>query len=156
MWLDYEPKKRRHWNAQNLTKGIPRVMLILSSVMIVVCLFRLVMPTRSISPYGKNLLIMLDDMHRLQTALTAFASDNGRYPTDSEGLNALVICPVGTPPGWNGPYISQIPVDPWGHPYIYRSPAKNGEDFDIYSCGSNGQDQGGDGENISWQHYRHH
>src|SRR6516164_3327496 len=50
--------------------------------------------------------------------LVAFLIDNGRYPTQQEGLQALVLNPGGLP-GWHGPYIktrSGMPLDPWGHP----------------------------------------
>src|SRR5271155_155276 len=55
-------------------------------------------------------------------ALDLFFLDNGRYPTSSEGLAALVQRP-GNAGSWNGPYIktSTVPADPWGRPYAYRS-----------------------------------
>jgi general secretion pathway protein G len=68
-------------------------------------------------------------------ALEAFRIDMGRYPTDSEGLKALVTSPGGDP-RWRGPYMKdEIPNDPWGTPYAYRCPSTRGKDFDIVSLG---------------------
>ena len=78
------------------------------------------------------------------TALDLFSLDAGRYPTTSEGLAALAHAPGGVD-AWSGPYVraGAIPKDPWGHPYIYRSPSEHGP-YDIISYGADGQ-QGGTG-----------
>lgn len=85
------------------------------------------------------------------TALDAFRLDMGRYPSGQEGLDALRKSPGQGP--WDGPYLSkEIPPDPWGRPYVYRSPGEHG-DYDLYSMGADGQD-GGEGENadvVSWE-----
>jgi len=72
-------------------------------------------------------------------ALDLFYLDNGRYPTSSEGLTALVQRP-GDAGSWNGPYIktATVPSDPWGRPYVYRSPADHSP-YEIASYGSTGQ-----------------
>ena len=81
----------------------------------------------------------------LSAALQLYRIDNGRYPTTSEGLRALVEPPTGAG-AWNGPYLSKakVPDDPWGHPFNYRSPGQTGE-FDIFSLGADNQ-PGGSGE----------
>jgi general secretion pathway protein G len=76
----------------------------------------------------------------------------GRYPTTDEGLAALSNQPAGID-RWNGPYLKKkdIPVDPWGNEYNYRSPGENG-DYDLYSLGRDNTD-GGEGEDadvVSW------
>jgi general secretion pathway protein G len=78
------------------------------------------------------------------SSLDLFYLDAGRYPTTSEGLTALAARPGGID-SWNGPYLRTglVPNDPWGHPYIYRSPGEHGP-YDIVSYGSDGQ-QGGTG-----------
>ena len=86
------------------------------------------------------------------SALDLFNLDTGRYPTTGEGLNALVQSP-GTIPSWNGPYLKGgvLPNDPWGKPYVYRSPGEHGP-YDIMSYGSDGQ-EGGTGtaaDVVSW------
>ena len=90
----------------------------------------------------------------LGSALDLFNLDTGRYPTTGEGLTALVQSP-GTIPSWNGPYLKGgvVPNDPWGHPYVYRSPGEHGP-YDIMSYGSDGQ-EGGTGtaaDITSWSH----
>jgi len=87
------------------------------------------------------------------TALDSFRLDIGRYPTTSEGLEALITPPSGVE-GWNGPYLkkTEIPLDPWGHPYQYRSPGEHG-DYDLFSYGADNA-EGGDKENadiVSWK-----
>jgi len=68
-------------------------------------------------------------------ALESFRIDMGRYPTESEGLKALVTSPGGDP-RWRGPYMKDdIPNDPWGTPYVYHYPSARGKDFDIVSLG---------------------
>lgn len=88
----------------------------------------------------------------LESAAEMFKLDIGRFPTDQEGLPALVTQPAGVA-GWNGPYLRKgLPADPWGNPYRYRSPGQNA-DVDIYSLGADNA-QGGDGENAdvgNWQ-----
>lgn len=77
-------------------------------------------------------------------ALDTFRLDVGRYPTTSEGLNALLTQPPGVAK-WNGPYLDKAaPVDPWGKPYIYKSPGSGGKDYDIVTYGSDGQPGGTD------------
>ena len=86
------------------------------------------------------------------TALDALRLDVGRYPTTDEGLKALREKPSGME-NWKGPYLpKEIPNDPWGKPYIYKSPGENG-DYDMVSYGLDGA-PGGEGENedvVSWR-----
>jgi len=76
------------------------------------------------------------------SALDLFYLDAGRYPTTSEGLRVLVERP-GNTALWNGPYIkgNTVPNDPWGKPYVYRSPGQYGA-YDILSYGADGQEGG--------------
>jgi general secretion pathway protein G len=76
------------------------------------------------------------------SALDLFFLDAGRYPSGSEGLTALVQRP-GSISGWNGPYLKGglVPADPWGNPYIYRSPGQRGA-YDLVSFGADGQEGG--------------
>jgi general secretion pathway protein G len=86
------------------------------------------------------------------TALDTFRLDVGRYPTMEEGLKALREKPSGAE-AWQGPYLpKEIPVDPWGKPYIYKCPGEHG-DYDLFSYGLDGT-EGGEGENqdvVSWK-----
>ncbi len=86
------------------------------------------------------------------TALDAFRLDVGRYPTTEEGLKALREKPSGVEK-WDGPYLpKEIPLDPWGRSYVYRSPGEHG-DYDLISYGRDGV-EGGQGEDediVSWK-----
>lgn len=92
----------------------------------------------------------------LALALDAYHLDNDAYPSTEQGLQALRTIPyVGEPPrNWRGPYIRQeVPLDPWGRPYIYISPGTvNTSAYDLYTLGRDGR-PGGDGEDAditSW------
>jgi general secretion pathway protein G len=91
-------------------------------------------------------------MQMLATALDLFHLDVGRYPTDEEGLKVLYQKPDSTP-AWAGPYLNKdVPKDPWGRDYVYKSPGEHGS-YDLYSLGADGQ-PGGEGENAditNWQ-----
>jgi general secretion pathway protein G len=98
----------------------------------------------------KTARIQLED---LSAALDIYRLEVGRYPTTNDGLQALVENTAGTP-NWNGPYLkkNQVPKDPWGFDYGYRSPGEHGS-FDIWSLGADNRD-GGEGENqdiLGWQ-----
>jgi general secretion pathway protein G len=85
-------------------------------------------------------------IHNLASALDLYRLDVGRYPTQEEGLNSLVVAPPAAP-SWSGPYVAklQMLVDPWGHPYNYKIPGDHG-DYDLYSGGADNA-VGGEGEN---------
>jgi general secretion pathway protein G len=88
----------------------------------------------------------------LGAALDTFRLDVGRYPTSQEGLNALRERPPGLE-RWDGPYLrKEIPPDPWGNPYVYRSPGEK-EPYELFSYGADGV-SGGSGDNSdinSWE-----
>jgi general secretion pathway protein G len=88
----------------------------------------------------------------LESTLDVFRLDVGRYPTSEEGLQALNTRP-GNLEKWDGPYLRKaLPLDPWGHPYVYRFPGQHG-DYDLLSLGADGQ-EGGEGEAtdiVSWK-----
>lgn len=77
------------------------------------------------------------------SALDLFYLDNGRYPTSSEGLDALTQRPSDVTV-WNGPYIkgTRIPADPWGNKYQYRIAADQLPPYEITSLGSDGREGG--------------
>ncbi len=80
----------------------------------------------------------------LEKALDQYRLDTRHYPNVDQGLSALVERP-GDEPSWNGPYLRKaVPNDPWGHPYVYRTPGQKGE-FDLFSYGRDGK-AGGNGE----------
>ena len=88
----------------------------------------------------------------LGTALDTFRLDVGRYPSTQEGLQALNQKPGGVE-RWDGPYLKkEVPADPWGKPYIYKSPGDHGP-YDIISYGADGVSGGQDSNRdiTSWE-----
>ena len=87
------------------------------------------------------------------TALGSYKLDTGVLPSTEEGLQALRVKPANLDQ-WQGPYLpKEIPLDPWGHPYVYKYPGEHGDEPDIISYGADGQ-PGGDGLNadiVSWK-----
>lgn len=80
----------------------------------------------------------------IEQSLDLFKLDVGRYPSDAEGLRALVERPSSAQ-GWNGPYLRKgLPTDPWGAAYLYKNPGRNNGP-DLFSLGGDGK-PGGDGE----------
>ncbi|TYC60123.1 type II secretion system protein GspG [Zoogloea oleivorans] len=82
----------------------------------------------------------------LEKSLELFKLSVGRFPTDEEGLDALVKKPASAN-GWDGPYLKggTVPLDPWSNPYKYKR-SQNGADVEIISLGADGS-PGGEGEN---------
>ncbi len=88
------------------------------------------------------------DFKAVETALKIYRLDNYQYPTTEQGLQALVERSTLTPEPRNfkpGGYLPELPLDPWGRPYLYLSPGERGE-VDIYSLGADGL-SGGEGQN---------
>lgn len=84
-------------------------------------------------------------IERLATTLDLYRLEVGRYPSDADGLEALVERPPDAET-WNGPYLKERDIsDPWGRPYVYASPGEGGRDYDLLTLGADGR-EGGDGE----------
>lgn len=95
------------------------------------------------------------DVEKIIQALERYRDDNGRYPTQMQGLRALVEKPstIPLPNKWkSGGYLERLPDDPWGRPYQYLNPGIRGE-IDVFSYGAAGSSgSGGDETDIgSWQ-----
>ncbi len=86
------------------------------------------------------------DLQTLATALRTYRLDNGSYPTSEQGLRALAERPT-LPPEPIAypaePYIADLPQDPWGRDYVYRSPGQSGA-YDLLTLGKDGE-EGGEG-----------
>jgi len=84
-------------------------------------------------------------IERLGGVLDLYRLEVGSYPSQDQGLEALIEQPAGAE-AWNGPYLKKADAlkDPWGTPYIYRMPGEHGA-YDLYTLGADGQ-EGGEGE----------
>lgn len=81
------------------------------------------------------------DIQAIETALTLYRLDNGRYPASAEGLAVLSS-------GASGGYLARVSPDPWGNPYQYRNPGTRGGEFDLFSLGPNGVEDAAGGDDI--------
>ncbi len=93
------------------------------------------------------------DVSSLMQQMKLYKLDNGRFPTNEQGLESLIRKPTTgpIPPNWKS-YIDKLPKDPWGQNYQFMNPGVKGE-IDIFSFGADGQ-PGGEGNNAdvgSWQ-----
>ncbi len=95
------------------------------------------------------------DFKSIETALKIYRLDNYVYPTTEQGLEALVEPSSLDPEPRNfkaGGYLQEVPLDPWGRPYLYLSPGEHGE-VDLYSLGADGL-SGGEGQNADIGNWR--
>jgi general secretion pathway protein G len=81
----------------------------------------------------------------IAAALDLYYLANGAYPSEQQGLKALVERPEGVP-GWDGPYLNRADgiIDPWERPYLYKQPGTHGK-FDVSTLGADGK-EGGEAE----------
>jgi general secretion pathway protein G len=139
----------------NNRQSSPRRGFTLIELMIVVVILGLlatiVMPKVLSRPEQARRVKAKVDIRNIQSALAYFKTDTGRFPTTSEGLEALVTNP-GIQGYNNEGYLERLPVDPWGHRYVYISPGIKSKDYDLKSYGKDGEDGGtGDDADIeSW------
>jgi len=80
-------------------------------------------------------------MNAFETALDTYRLDMGHYPARLDELRK------GQSPRWDGPYLPKdIPLDPWGNPYVYTVPGENGNPYSILTYGADGKPGGKDND----------
>ncbi len=80
-------------------------------------------------------------MHAFETALDTYRLDMGKYPEKLEELR------VSEHPRWDGPYLPKnLPMDPWGNPYVYSILGENGDPYKLMSYAADGQPGGTDAD----------
>ncbi len=114
-------------------------------VMVIIGLLAAYVAPKYFGQIGKSeVKVTIAQIDALGKALDQYRLDMGHYPSTEEGLNALFVKPANEAK-WQGPYLKKAaPLDPWGHPYVYRNPGEHG-DYDLLSYGRDGQ-PGGSGE----------
>ncbi|MDR4506670.1 MAG: type II secretion system major pseudopilin GspG [Candidatus Brocadiaceae bacterium] len=123
-------------------------------VMIIIGLLAALIGPKMIGRVGESRqTVAKQQIEGFATALEMYKLDTTKYPTQEQGLEALISNPQGVN-NWKGPYLKKkhIPKDPWSNEYVYTYPGSNG-DFDIISYGADGS-EGGDGEEkdvVSWE-----
>ncbi|SPE62647.1 putative type II secretion system protein G [Verrucomicrobia bacterium] len=94
-------------------------------------------------PVARNRAGQVNDaqaqMAAMNDALAAFYRDTGHYPQGTNGLLELLRQPPDAT-NWHGPYLQDIPQDPWGNDYLYECPGKlNGNSYDLILAGPPGR-----------------
>jgi len=115
-------------------------------VVILGILAAIIVPRISDEPDKARVAKARQDIRAIEGALQLYKLDNFYYPSQQQGLEALVQKPGGDPPARNwkaGGYLARLPKDPWGNPYQYLNPGVRGE-FDLFSLGADNQ-PGGEG-----------
>ena len=117
-------------------------------LVIIAVVAAMVVPNVIGRPDEARVTVTQTDLRSIAGALELYRLDNRIYPTTAQGLSALVTRPTVAPApmSWaSGGYLNVMPQDPWGAPYVYRSPGETGN-FDLISMGADGQ-PGGEGVN---------
>jgi general secretion pathway protein G len=107
----------------------------------------LIVPSVIGRPDQARVTVAQADLKAIEAALKMYRLDNGQYPTTDQGLAALATKPTTAPVPANyaaDAYLAHPPADPWGRPYLYKSPGADGAGFDLSSLGRDGK-PGGDG-----------
>lgn len=119
-------------------------MIVVLAIIAVVAV--MVVPNVIGRPDQARVTVARADLRTISAALKVYRLDNGDYPTTEQGLAALVSRPTAPPQpaNWSAErYLPDVPVDPWGNPYVYRSPGDTGL-FDLVSLGKDGKPGGED------------
>jgi len=114
---------------------------------IIALIAAIVVPSVIGRPDQARVTVAQSDLRSIAAALKIYRLDNGSYPSTAQGLAALSAKPSGAPApqNWSAEgYLDSVPVDPWGHAYIYRSPGEGGGGFELASTGKDGK-PGGEG-----------
>jgi general secretion pathway protein G len=136
----------RHTSPRNQAFTLVEMLLVL---VILAVLAAIVIPKMSGRSQQAKVTAAVSQISSFELCLNQFEVDTGAYPQGSAGLNALVEQPNNTP-DWKGPYLKNIPNDPWGGTYTYTYPGKhNAKGYDIMSPGPDGQ-PGTDDDITNW------
>lgn len=100
---------------------------------------RVVLPRLSNGrPSEARLAAAAAQMATFADQLEALKKDTGRFPEGKDGL-LLLTRESEDQQGWKGPYAREIPLDPWGHAYVYVCPGRsNRQGYDLFSAGPDG------------------
>ena len=90
-------------------------------------------------------------MRTFKGALQMYLANHGQYPTQQQSLLALCVLPDAGPIPENYPeegYLDSrlVPLDGWGHDFVYLIPGRDDAPYEVVSYGSDGEPGGDDYE----------
>ena len=139
--LSKRHKPDRRLDARRAGLTLVEMIVVLAIIAVVAVL---IVPNVIGRPDEARVTVAKTDLKTVATALRMYRLDNGDYPTTQQGLAALAGRPT-SPPEPRAypaePYLTEVPTDPWGKDYIYRSPGLNGP-YDLLSYGKDGEEGG--------------
>ena len=139
----------RHRIERRLARGFTLIELLLVLVILGI-LAAIVVPKFAGRTEQARVTAAQTQISSFSTALDAYEVDNGYYPKGKNGLVDLVQQPRDAQK-WHGPYLKEVPKDPWGNDYIYECPGRhNAGSYDLMSVGPDGR-AGGDDDVTNWQ-----
>lgn len=136
---------RTHRKTRQSDAGVTLIEMMIVLVIIGI-VAALIVPNVIGRPDQARVAVANADLRTIAASLEMYRLDNRTYPTTEQGLQALTTAPTlaPTPPNWvAGGYLPNVPTDPWGNPYVFRSPGA-AAGFDLMSLGADGT-EGGEG-----------
>ena len=141
-------KIRKHKNSKSLEKGFSLI-----EILVVLMIIGLLATVVAINVLPSQDRARIDkaqtDIRILEQAVELYRLDMFSYPSEQEGLKALIEKPSNNKFSdryRQGGYIRKLELDPWGNNYLYERPGKNNNPFEIISLGADGR-KGGEGLN---------
>src|SRR6202451_1558483 len=152
MKLQFRKGKIDMNQAQNPRAGVTLIEMLV--VVVIIAVFAAVVGPRLLNQGDKARVVAAkQQIENFQLALGQYHLDTGSYPSTEQGLAALRVQPSGVDQ-WHGPYMQKdLPLDPWGHAYVYKFPGEHGDEPDVISYGADGQPGGSDlnTDIVSWK-----
>lgn len=145
------PSDRRR-STRNPDSGVTLIEMMVVLVIIGI-VAALVVPQVIDRPDQARVAVAGADLRTIASSLEMYRLDNRTYPTTAQGLAALSAPPTQAPLPVNwapGGYLPDIPADPWGSPYVYQAPGRNGP-YELMSLGADGA-PGGEGLDADIRH----
>ena len=139
-------KIRKNKNSKSLEKGFSLIEILV--VLIIIGLLTAVVAINVLPSQDRARIDKAQtDIRILEQALELYRLDMFSYPSEQEGLKALIEKPSNNKFSdryRQGGYIRKLELDPWGNDYLYERPGKNNNPFEIISLGADGR-KGGEG-----------
>lgn len=142
--IDIEPTETTQTEEKRHRNGFSLVELMV--VIFIIGLLATVVLINVLPSQDKAMVVKArSDIATLEQGMEMYRLDMASYPGQGEGLTALKTPPANLSMPQNyrsGGYVKDVPSDPWGHPYQYQVPGRDGRAFEIFSLGADGQPGG--------------